>query len=792
MKGRTKLVFAAVIIVAIIFIALIAYVSLLVSNAKAYHAPAPVVLGPKNLSAYVQSQDLLFYNNNNTIIPYAMVTYTSRNITKLYLFGSLYKYKPPSKIYLMNTTDECLNCGNIHQFYANLSEYLADYGLLNSSSNLQNVSAQELPSIANDSVLIIPNGLLPSFLFSNYGNTGSSLLQYLVLKGVSIIYIGGSFSNMLLPGGVVTPSPALPPYLSTTNYKPEKTPKGILPNFSLYFSSPTFSLANGYSLLNLTYVNIGGTNSSVVAFSNYLDSWKNNSEAAEDVAKTIASLIWMPYYSNGYRQISLNATSHGSVGVIMDFPNINYNYQEISALNSGYGRIFFYTNESLSPNPKDLFSYSYYLPDFYLNGTLSLPKELVPNGATNAGVTLFTKSVAPIPIELHITIYDTNMSEVYSLGLPPVSAFGNFTFVKHVQFPLAPGEYIASLQNFYDQQYAASLFFVPNITIKPIVENFSSGKFIFFISDLNEPISGVNYSISINKLYPQSGIVQNGTIQYILPPGSPQAFGNVTFDVKMFSESFPYVSYNPPHVITINSQYVELAIVLIIVFLMVVLIRAPNRDEFYIDVPILPPQQKVPIKIKSQEILSAFDKLNAYYHWKFMPLSMKEIKSAISNYIRYNNIPVNLTYSNIELLLNKLASANLLVQVEDLYMPSYWVSQSGHSAEYLAIFKKLRNYFVKNTFVFSDLDSSNLADIVTTMHGDRVYFVIYADTSKFRNIKVYPDIKLYIAFLNADKLSEFKSKLYASASVEAEELKMYISAGVVKLVDADNPSEYLS
>ncbi len=640
--------------------------------------------------------------------------------------------------------------------------------------------------MANDSILIVPNGLLPSSLLGNYGSTNSSLLQYLVSKGVSIIYIGGGFSSMLLPGGVVTPSPSLPSYLSTTKYSPQKQNLSIPQNFSLYFSSPTFSFSNGNSYYNITYVNIGGTNSSIVAFSNYLDSWKNNSEAAEDVAKTIESLLWMPYYSEGYQQVRLNATSSGSLGVAMEFPGIAYSYSDLNELNSGYGRILLYTNESLSPASKAVFYPVYYKPNFYLNGTLSLPSELVPNGATNVGVTIFTNSVVPIPVELHITVYNMNMTDVYSTSLPPVSAFGNFTFLKHVQFPLAPGEYIASLQNFYDKQYAASMFLVPNIEIKPIVENFSSGKFVFFISDLGVPISGVNYSISINKLYPQTGIIQNGTLTYLLPPGSPQAFGNVTFNVQMFSESFPYVSYNAPHVVTINSQYVELAIVLIIVMLMVVLIRAPNRDEFYIDVPILPPQQKVQIKIRSQEIVSAFDKLNAYYHWKYMPLSLKEVKNAISNYIRYNNIPVNLTYGNVELILNKLASANLIVQVEDLYMPSYWISQSGHSAEYLSIFKKLRTYFVTNTFVFTDLDSSNLADIVTTIHGDRVYFVIYSDTSKFKDIKVYPDIKLYIVLLNSDKLADFKSKLYASTSVEAEELKMYISAGIVKLVDADN------
>ena len=47
-------------------------------------------------------------------------------------------------------------------------------------------------------------------------------------------------------------------------------------------------------------------------------------------------------------------------------------------------------------------------------------------------------------------------------------------------------------------------------------------------------------------------------------------------------------------------------------------------------------------------------------------------------------------------------------------------------------------------------------------------------------------------FLNSYKLDEFKDRLYGSSTMQAEELKMYIGAGYLKLVDADNPEEQLN
>ncbi|MGC9190802.1 MAG: hypothetical protein ACP5FR_02720, partial [Candidatus Micrarchaeia archaeon] len=280
-----------------------------------------------------------------------------------------------------------------------------------------------------------------------------------------------------------------------------------------------------------------------------------------------------------------------------------------------------------------------------------------------------------------------------------------------------------------------------------------------------------------------------GTIVYKLPQGISVPYGVTTFKISMLSSQFQYKLNRVAPKVVINKQYIELAIVSIVVLLMVTMVKAPNRDEFYIDIPSLPVQDKVNITVPVRDILALFDKQNISYRWKFMPLSKSEIKAAISANIRYNNMPIGVTYNNVDQIVDQLVSLGYLVSADGLYAPSDWVTKSGHDIEYLATFKKLRLYFVTHAYMFTDLDSSNLADIVTTLHGERVYIVIYSKTSKFIKIPVYGNQPTYIAFLNSFKLDEFKEDLYSTYTPEAEQLKIYISSGVVHLISADAPEE---
>ncbi|MDE1868385.1 MAG: hypothetical protein KGH60_00230 [Candidatus Micrarchaeota archaeon] len=783
-RARIIIIAAVAIVIGIAALALVLHSALSGANAPPASVPTPHYV--QHISAALASQDVLSFNNSQYIVPYALVGYTSNNASALTFNATVYRSQPPTKIYLLNISDQCFNCGNTTAIEDAISKDLISYNLISGQGNLSFISVSNIGSISHNSILIILNGLLPQGLLNRVNGTNSTGVQLLLNRGTSIIYAGQDFSHTLLPGSIVVPTATqLPSYLSTIPIPSNAI--GLSSNF--YFNRPTFVFVNGSRFGPTSYIN--ALNGSFVAFPNAPNSWASASQAGRDIAKAVEQLFWLPSYSTGSGSIYVPFfNSTGETGILMQATALRYSYVNISQINNGYGRIVVTANYTLN-QPAGAFQYVYYKPSAGLNGTVSVQPSVIANSSIPLTFTIATKSAAPVSLEPHLDIYNINMTKVTSIPLPFTSASGNFTFLKYLNFYVGPGSYIASLKGFSNQEYGASYFTVPPINFTLANANYSSGSFLFFVTSMRQPLNGISYKISINNQYQALGTIYNGTLSYTLPKGTPTIFGNITFTISMLSQNFYFPASNAAPVIKINSEYIEVAIVAAIIIMMVLLVKAPNRDEFYIDVPSLPEQKKIPIRMKANELIGVFDKLNMYYHWKYMPLSKAEIKSAIANNIRVNNMPVSLTYNNIELMLNELAFNGMLVSADDLYAPKEWVQQSGHDIEYLATFKKLRIFLVTHAYVFTDIDASTTSDIVATLHGERKYVVIYSKTSKFMKLPTFADAKTYLVFLNSYKLDQFKQNLFGSMSKEAEELKMYISVGSVRLVDADDPKDLI-
>ncbi|MGC8651637.1 MAG: hypothetical protein ACP5UH_00065 [Candidatus Micrarchaeia archaeon] len=733
------------------------------------------------ITGFVTGQNLLLFNNSKELFPYVLVNYNAINTTSIAFNATILMGALPSQLYILNTTNECYQCVNMQAFASSLASNLENYGLSN-LSRISNVSLASVTSIANYSILVVPSGLMPSALVEPINSsTGITPLTVLMNKQVVVVYIGDNFSRMLLPGSVVVPDTSPPSYLATQ-------PFSYTGKSRFYFNSTTFNFTKGYSSGPLTYEYVGP--GAIVAFSNTPSSWKSAHEMASDVAKAIYSALWIPRAASG--ALSMNTTalnSSASVGIVLNNTSLVPSLSSISLLKNGVGIITIRANFSSSAGQKTRYAYLYFAPAHTLNGTVSIQQNVVPTYTVPVTMTIFTNSTLPVSIQPHITLYSLNMSSIYAIPLQFTQAYGNFTFIKYIAFDLPPGSYIAELQGYSGNLYASALFNVPAVQISLVGKNFSSNTYRFYLQSDGLPLSGINYTASMNGAYKSSGIVQNGVVNYSLPAGTPQVYGNLKFTLSMLSSNFSYTVVHTPPKVVINRQYIELAIVVIVVLLMVTMVKAPNRDEFYIDVPSLPQQKKVDIKVSAKEILSQFDKLNVRYHWRFMPLTKEELRSAIVSNIRYNNMPVGITYSNAESIVDQLVVKGYLVGADDLYAPAEWVQKSGHDIEYLATFKKIRLYLVTHAYLFTDLDASNLADIVTTIHGERAYIVIYSKTSKFMNVPVYSNQVTYIAFLNSFRLEEFRQALYTSFTPETEQLKIYLSAGSVRLVDADAPGD---
>ncbi len=773
-----------VIIIAAIFIIAMAasslYIAIEFSHIKITPTPPPVVL-PTSLSAYVSYQALLDSNESQFIVPYAELSYSASNLTELYINVSLLKSKFPAKVYMLNASQSgCVNCGDFQAFEDVVQSDLALYGLTPEVGNLTIINESSIPAISNNSILIIPNGLMPQAMLGNYGPSNITLVHYLLDKGTSIIYIGQAFSRVVLQNGVIVPNSRIPSYMFTTSPAPS--------NSIFAFDNPTFSFSNGHSYGDISYVN--AYNGSIVAFSNYLNSWPSPSLASEDMAKALASAFWLPRYAHGFETIALNASSpkSGSAGIAMPSPKINYTVPNVAALETGWLYAEIYTNSSYGNSGKSIYRYISEPSSYISNGTVSLPSAVMLGSQQSITMQIYTHSSVPIQIQPHLSVYTENMVKVSTIPLSSIAAAGNFTFVKLIKSSFAPGSYIIQLKSFSDGLYASALFGVPPVNVTEKYSNYTSNSFGFYISSAGEPLTGVGYTMTLNGKYPSNGTLTNGTILYSLPTGTGEQFGKLNFTAKILSQKFFYVASNPAPVIKITSKDIALMVVVVLMLLMVTMVRAPNRDDFFIDVPHMPKQQRTFITLNPQDVMQVFQKLNTYYHWRYMPLSISEFKLAIASNIRYNGIPVNLTPSNVEVLLDQLIANGLVISADDLYAPKSWIDESKHDIEYLAVFKKLRLYMVTHAYVFTDLDTSQNADMNVVVGGERHNVVIYAPSSKFKNIPVSANSKTFIAFMNDDRLEDFKDRLYSISDAGAEQLKLYISAGYVKLISMENPA----
>ncbi|MGC8669658.1 MAG: hypothetical protein ACP5TL_00705 [Candidatus Micrarchaeia archaeon] len=793
-SNKLKFIIFAILFTVIAIAALYIYLRIELSQIPSTSAPSK--LSPPKVTGKIIGQRLLTYNNSQFVVPFELLSYNTINATSLSINATAFIAQPPNQIYLLNTSDECYNCTDIPLFYSRLRSDILAYNLVN-SSNIHNVSITNVSKIPPYSYLIIPSGLLPSqFLKPVNSSTNMTLLDYLLNESTIIIYIGDNFSRLLLPGSIIIPDTSMPGYLLTTSFNYTEYLKNI-PNATnvthdpYYFNKTTFifnQTLNQYLEGPVTYEY--ANNGVFIAFSNTLSSWDSINESAADISKALFQDFWMSMLAKGH--LTINFTKNNSSGIV-GIPLINSSIKMPSSYvftRNLAGRLVMIARNTNSNKTKTSYSYIYFTPAHSMNGTISIPSMIPPGYTIMSLMSIFLNSSAPVSIQPHITFYTINMTKMYAMPLPYTQVYNNLTFYEYLRFYLPPGSYIVELDGYSNNLYASALFNISPIDIGLTGYNFTNNQYNFYMSSDGQPLSGINYTISLNNKFAKSGVLNNtGVINYTLPAGSPQQYGKLNFKVSLLNSTFYFTMERKAPIITINKQYIELGIVSIVVLLMVTLVKEPNRDEFYIDIPSLPAQKKIEIKIPAKEILSQFDKLNVRYHWKFMPLSKNELKSTISSNMRYNNMPIGITYSNVDKIVTQLMVNGYLVGSDELYAPSDWIAKSGHDIDYLATFKKLRIYLVTHGYMFTDLDSSNLADIVATIRGERSYIIIYSKTSKFTKVPIYNNQTTYLAFLNTFKLEEFLRTLYVTYTPEAEQLKIYISTGSVKLLNADMPEE---
>lgn len=776
--GRTYKIITAVVLVSLFLIAIM--VLYLRSQILSLPHAQPPLTGPITGNMRLLSDGILTFNYSRFLAGYARIRLTETNATNATVTLSIYGSQPIRPIYLVNTESYCVQCFLETNLLSDLNASLSKDGLILNRSSLNYVDINKVNSIPKGAIVIIPSGLMPNILLPNITSTEGCprytnvTIVNLLEDGDVILYVGKNFTRSVSCTGQI---------VQNTNYTEQAL--GINTNYTnynltqnpLHFNQPTFAFSPG--LLYGSATSIQAFNGTIIALSNYpTTGWGQNvTFLASDMATVLESRYWMDLLATGYDYGAVTPIVNATVYTLNT--SIEYTGSVGSRINSSYALLVLnLSNANNSVKYDTGFRYTY-----RHNGLIGMP--LVVGQAQNVQMDTQIFNSSGKTVIAYVPVYNENLTLAQANPIH-VGEVGSSALYTYTSFQLPSGYYIANLEDQHGSSYSSALFYLENATITPTNLNFTDGTFIFSVSSLNQPISGAGYNISINGAYNSTGIVQNGQIVYTLPKGTLIGHGTGAFTVSLLGNSYqvPYQYLNTG--VTVPPFYIEFGIAILFVVLLNRMLVPTNVDQYFIDVPDLRQSKREHAKEPPEAIIDVFEKVNLFYHWKYMPLTADEIKAGIGNNIKYGNTRISITLRNTYSILSTLMNKGMLQSADDYYAPSAWIQQSGHSIDYLAAYRKLRDYCISNAMMFTEMDASSKSDVIINSKGTQYFVKIYSKDRKITDLEISQRNRTVILFLDEESRLDFLDTLYKSYGRNAEILKMAVNYGNVRLVDTDN------
>ena len=743
------------------------------------------VLGPLNGNSSITSYGIFSYENSKKVVESATMKYDFPNATIGYAILRTYSTNPIRRVYLVNTGFSCFKCYSYSSIYYNLYQFMSIYGLISNSSSLTMVNLSSIGSLPPGSILIIPSGLMPSSLIPDFNsgqNSSQTNILTLLSNGDTIIYIGDNFSRSIENGITYFNPESSMQQLASANLTTASPKTQSVGANSFIFNSSTFSFFSGKTYGSASYKNY--TTGTLIAFSNYPQKgWPNANAMSLDLTDALRFRFWMNMTERS--NISEFSGPSGSVNLFTTNTMLNNTPDITTIINNSYSLVtasFF--NRTAFVDRQMPFRLK-----FIRNGTLSMPGRIGENQTVPLSLSINSTAV-PIGNSInsqlfHIDIYNASHGYVYSLRVGFFNT--SLNVVTYNSFILNPGNYTAYLKDSNNRIYGTALFQIPSLYITYNTIDLSSGTLKFTIVNNNVTATKMPYNISINHEYQQSGVINNGTLAYLLPHGSVIPYGNETINLTILGLSNNLIYYYPkPLVAGIPSIYVEFGIAGFFIIVLNLLVKDPNRDEFFIDVPAFPPIEKTVIRVPEEEVLNVFKSVNQRFGWQHMPLTADEIKTGINYGIKYNDMPITVTSANSSELLYRLYTEGKIENILSFFMPKKWEEESGHDIKYLAIFRNIHDFAVKNALLFTDIDKAGDCDMVINNKGiqRRIYF--YSEKSGTGKIKILKGAPTFLVFITSEERLSFTDRLYNTYGREAEKLRNAIESSELILVDTEN------
>lgn len=212
----------------------------------------------------------------------------------------------------------------------------------------------------------------------------------------------------------------------------------------------------------------------------------------------------------------------------------------------------------------------------------------------------------------------------------------------------------------------------------------------------------------------------------------------------------------------LDPLYFGMIILAIFIVAIGIQLRRKEKPIYYLDIPDFPPLSRITVPIKRSVILSLFDQINKDYGWHYLPIKTEELQSALLR-LSYKGRPLSVSIHTIEKILDLLSSEGYVKSYDEYYGLSRWEEELGIKFKTLALLRKLRDILINNVVRFEPFNKVKNADTKIYLGGDEYYVLLYKDPKEtiLRSIGPLKDKNIIILFENEFEKQNFVDSLYS-------------------------------
>ncbi|MCD6549373.1 hypothetical protein J7K41_01525 [Candidatus Micrarchaeota archaeon] len=632
--------------------------------------------------------------------------------------------QPRNKVYLLDYP--AVEVSDYSTFSSLLLQRFNEYNV-----DIKHLSIGSVFSVQN-SVIIVPTGRIPSFLFKNL----SAVLE----NNNVILYVGKDTSLLLEPDGSQVPNTDQISFQPGTHGNYTITPIG---DDLLYTSSEK----------GVMYI-----------IPRPLNSFTSLQSAVEKIVNTVLKESWQNVTVRDYH---IGPSYHGGLTLIS--PPITSD--------SGYVRVIYNFRERDGDNTACGTITSGYLKSY--SGRLHfLDTDVFPSEKPKYEIDLNESYDKPIKLTLYLMFKrDGELLQNFTVTVDSITVRNIWKSTYTLDQELPPGNYIVILKDQFNQVHALGYLHVKNFTIT--LADVKGDTYFFNVSVDGRALESATVKVWIDGKYFGEQPVSSGTLT--ITAGLPRADHVIKLEYKGAAVTGSFSTKRAASVLDIYLKYGPIGmLIVVVVYLM---FRAKPRPIYTLHVPSFVEETFVERKISKKDLLNVFKKVEKEYGWKNLPLSFREVKNGIAKYALPNERVVVLD-TNLMEVLNSLIDEGDIVAYNDYYLPKSWLK--GSDIKTRVVYRKARDLVIAHGLPFDErgdylfIPSKNVAILPYKENVSRVIASL---------MKKGVD-HIYLVFANDTDKDDYLKKVFGPDK-DTQKLAIMVKLDVIIPVTVSELGDYL-